>query len=454
MPAVTQQSNKQNGLVSLILLALFVLIPYIFAGATGTPNAELAGLARWHSGAEAVYCAKGATPVSYILTAELVLVAIALAGSYVLKDRLGSLGAALKQDGWYIFGLMVLIAVPFFIAWNTESSVCSRGKAFFWESVFVDVFILSILAISYNLMFGFSGIVSFGHAAFFGAGAYVTGLLMLHLAWPWWLAIVTALVIGAVIALVKGFVGLRIKGLYFALFTLAFAEVFFLLAGNRVLVNITGAEDGFTFAVPEWLDMTKNRFFCYNMTLLMLVLAFLLVRRLMNSPTGRVLVALRDNEDRAQMIGYNTFHFKLISIVIAGVIATGAGVLRGLALKGASPNVLGLDFTIDPLLMTIIGGMATFAGPILGAFSLRLVEQALRDTVLTIGATEINIGERWALILGLIFILSVMVFPQGVVGTVNNKQLNTLDGWKRLLRLKPKTTDAPAVDHQPQVNVD
>jgi branched-chain amino acid transport system permease protein len=97
--------------------------------------------------------------------------------------------------------------------------------AFFWEAVFVDVFVMAILAISYNLMFGFAGVVSFGHAAFFGLGAYNVGLLMQHLHWPWWLAILVTLLVGAVIALVKGVVGLRIKGLYFALFTLALAEI-------------------------------------------------------------------------------------------------------------------------------------------------------------------------------------------------------------------------------------
>jgi len=198
--------------------------------------------------------------------------------------------------------------------------------------------------------------------------------------------------------------------------------VFFLLAGNRILVNVTGAEDGFTFDVPDWLNATRNRFFFYYMTLVLMVLAFLLVRRLMDSPTGQVLRALRDNEERAQMVGFNTLYFKLIALVIAGVLATGAGVLRGLSLKGASPNVLGVSFTFDPLLATIIGGTGTFAGPVLGAFGLHLVEQALRDTVVTLGSLEVNIGERWALILGVLFIVIVLLFPRGVVGT--------LQGWR------------------------
>lgn len=422
-------ANDKNGraalLLSLLLLALFVLIPYAFAVAAGTPGEELTGLARWHSAAESVYCEDGLTPVSYLLAAELAVAFLLVAGAQFAGRRIRLL-AALRAHGWYLLVLFALVSVPFFVAWQTDSSVCTRGVAFFWQSIFIDVFILAILSVSYNLIFGFSGVISFGHALFFGMGAYTVGLLMLHLAWPWWLAVLAALLVSVVIALIKGFVGLRIRGLYFALFTLAFAEVFFILSGNRLLTDVTGAEDGFTFSVPDWLNMTQNRFSFYYMALALLVLSFLLVRRLINSPTGRVLRALRDNEERAQMLGYNTFHFKLIAIIVSGILAGGAGVLRGLALKGVSPNVLGLDFTITPLLMTLIGGAATFAGPVVGAFGLRLLEQFLRDTVVTLGAVEINVGEHWSLILGLIFIVSVIVFPTGIVGTVRTRFLRLL----------------------------
>lgn len=428
-------NQKYSGFVRVVVMILGLLLPYGYAVATGTADPELTGLARWHSAAESVYCADGITSVSYILVAELLVLGTAVLGASWLGDK----SKQWQTIIWYPFIFLILAALPFFVAWQTESSVCERGQAYFWESIFIDIFILSILAISYNLMFGFGGIVSFGHAAFFGTGAYAVGLFMLHLEWAWWLAVLVSLLLGAGIALLMGFVGLRIKGLYFALFTLALAEVIFLLAGNRILVDLTGAEDGFTFTVPDWLNMTQNRLFFFYMVLVMLVAAFWLVRRLMDSPTGRVLHAMRDNEDRAQMIGYNTFHFKLITIITSGVMATAAGVLRGLALKGASPNVLSLDFTMTPLLMTIIGGMGTFTGPVVGAFGLRLTEQFLRDYVLTIGGREINIGEFWAFILGVIFILSVMVFPQGIVGTWYSKQLHTRAGWLKLLRLNKRS---------------
>lgn len=408
---------RANGIINLAILAVFALIPYGLAALIGQPDADLTGLARWHSAAESVYCKNGLTPTGVILMIEITLFVAALLVAWWKARWLGTIGTALKQDGGYMLALLVLSVMPFIIAWGTDSSICTRGKAFFWESVFIDVFVLAILAISYNLMFGFSGVVSFGHAAFFGMGAYTVGLLMRHWAWPWWLAVAGSLLVGVVIALIKGVIGLRIKGLYFALFTLAFAQVFYLLAGNRLLTDITGAEDGFTFTVPDWLNATRNRLFFYYLALVIFVLAFFLVRRLMNSPTGKVLIALRDNEARAQMLGYNVFYFKLIAIVLAGLLATGAGVLRGIVLKGASPEVLSLSFTFDPLLMTIIGGQGTFAGPVIGAFGLHLIEEILRDTVLTFGGVPIKIGERWALILGMLFIVIVLVFPYGIVGT-------------------------------------
>jgi branched-chain amino acid transport system permease protein len=441
MAAATSPSSGRGAarlvpIVGSALAVILLLIPYVFSLATGEPDGSLAGLARLHSASESVFCQEGLNPMGLILMVETGLLLVAQVALTVLGDRIGTAGRAIRQQGWYVLAVMVLVALPFFVGWRTESSVCERGKAFFWQSVFIEAFILAVLTISYNLMFGFTGVVSFGHAAFFGMGAYTVGLLMKHLAWPWWAAILATLAVGVLIALIKGFVGLRIKALAFAMFTLAFAQVFFILSGNRLLVNLTGAEDGFTFDVPDFLNATKHRLFYYYLALAVLLISYWLVRRLMNSPTGRVISAQFSNEDRARMLGYNTFYYKLIAIVLAGIMATTSGILRGIVNKGASPNLLGLAFTVDPLVMTIIGGQGTFLGPVVGAFGLHLVEHLLLDAVVTIGSVQVNIGSSWALILGIIFIVTVLVFPQGIVGTWLVRRLHTADGWRRLLRIK------------------
>ncbi len=360
-----------------------------------------------------VVCAPGRN-----LPALVGLGVLALLGALWLwgRRRATPWGMTLHQHGLRLWVLTLLIFLPALLAWGTQSSACKRGAAFFWESIFIETFILAILAASYNLIFGFAGILSFGHAAFFGLGAYTVGLLMKHLAWPLGIAVLAALALGGLLGLFMSGVALRIRGLYFALFSLALAEILHLLAANRLLVNVTGAEDGFVFNVPDWINPVRHRLLFYYLALGSLCLAFIFIYRLMHSPTGRILLAIRDNEKRAQTLGYAPFWFKTFALTAGGLLATYAGVLRALLNKGASPNVLGLDFTMDPLLMTILGGTATFEGPILGAFLLRLAEHLLRNAVLHIGPWRFNLGEHWALVLGLLFIVAVLVFPQGMMG--------------------------------------
>jgi len=423
MQTFTSRPKFVNWLLPLALI-LFLVFPFGYAAILGEGEIGSSGAAWLSSAIGSVACAKGLTPVSIIMLLELALAIIVVGLAFLMVKRTGWVGSLLREQGAQYIILFLLITIPFLIAWQTDSSVCTRGKSFFWQSVFVETFTLAALAISYNLIFGFAGVISFGHAAFFGVGTYAIGLLMLHLEWPIALAVLATLVISISMGLLVSVIALRIRGLYFSIFTLVFAEIFYVLAQNRIMADITGAEDGFTFSVPDWINATKNRLAFYYLALVFLVFCYLLVKRLINSPTGRVLHAIRDNEDRALMLGFNTFKYKTLAIVLAGVLASGAGILRGLLNKGASPNVLGVSYTIDPLLMTLIGGAGTFSGPVVGAFLLRLVEQFLRDTVLTIGALQVNIGERWFLILGILFVLSVIIFPKGIVGTVQ-------DQWRR-----------------------
>jgi len=198
-PSVKKGSSE--ALVALILILLAILIPYSLALAIGEADADLAGLAALHSRAESVYCEDGLTPSGAILIVETGLFAlVTLAAQW--RAGFGVIGNVFKKYGVSLAVALLLVAIPFIIAWRTDSSVCSRGKAYFWESIFIDAFILSILAISYNLLFGFSGIISFGHAAFFGMGAYVVGLVIKHLEWPWWAAVLVALLVGVLIALI------------------------------------------------------------------------------------------------------------------------------------------------------------------------------------------------------------------------------------------------------------
>ncbi len=383
--------------------------------ATWAPPLVVAGMTAFREGRslDDVLCAPGATPFSVTGVAVLTALLLGVVGARRWPEPWQGW---VERHGWRLWTVSLLMLMPYVLAWLTRSSACRRGPAFFWESIFIETFILALLAVSYNLVFGFAGILSFGHAAFFGLGAYVTGLLMKHLGWNLFLSAAAALLTGALLGLFMSLVALRTRGLYFALFSLALAEVIHLLARNRILVHITGAEDGFVFAVPAWINPVRHRLLFYYLALASLVAAFAFVYRLVLSPTGRVFLALRDNETRAQMLGFGPLGYKTFALVISGVLAAYAGVLRALLNKGASPNVLSLDFTMDPLLMTILGGTATFDGPVVGAFLLRFMEHLLRNARLRVGPWAVNLGEHWALLLGLLFIAAVLLFPQGLMG--------------------------------------
>src|SRR5690606_30958707 len=269
----------------------------------------------------------------------------------------------LRSNGLMILILVGLLLFPFVVGWLTDSSpfgvprgdrMIMRGESVRWQAVLIELFILSILAMSYNLMFGFTGVVSFGHALFFGLGGYILGMALEYTSLDTGTALVVgafaAIVICGLIGLLIGLVSLRLKGVYFAIFTLAVSEMFFIFFGRLAL---TRAEDGFSISeLPVWIDPSQSRLNYYYLVLALFVFTFIFIRRMINSPTGAVFKAIRENEERAQALGYHTLRFKLLSILIARMIAAGAGMLQILLNKKVGPEILSVTYTVDPLLMT------------------------------------------------------------------------------------------------------
>lgn len=273
------------------------------------------------------------------------------------------------------------------------------------------IFIAGIFAMSYNLLLGYTGIVSFGHALFFGSGAYIIGLMLKGGAGliSVFVGIAAALAFGLVVALIIGVLSLRVRDVYFAMITLAFGELFFIAALK--LRSFTGGEDGFSFGVPQVL---QDRVLFYYLTLLTFILILWLMRIFVSSPAGAVLQAIRENEQRAAALGYDVFRYKLFSTVVAGVMASLAGVLYGLQQRFVSASVLGLDRTMDALLMTIIGGSGTLYGPIVGSALISFVHEWFSSL-----ARINSIFERWLILFGIVYILIVLFFPGGLVRAFN-----------------------------------
>lgn len=362
------------------------------------------------------------------------------------------------RDNWlFILFVGVMIVLPHAIGWFTDSSpfgvergsrIIMRGRSAFWQSILIEVFVLAILVMSYNLMFGFTGVISFGHALFFGLGGYTIGML-----WQFTnidpnlgllLGVLLTIAITGTIGFLIGLVSLRLRGIYFAIFTLGVAEMVWIYVGRWAY---TGGEDGFSIArLPDWIDPSQSRLNLYYIGLVLFALTFIFIYLLVKSPTGSVFQAIRENEERAKTIGYNTLRYKLFSITVASVMAGLAGLLHAILNKKLGPEMFGVSHTVDALLMTIIGGVGTFTGPVLGASSLHISDVLLRDADITIDLLlfEFNVGESWILILGLIFILVVMVFPYGIVGTIYRVR-----SWLSSKLSRKAQGETPVVQGQP-----
>ncbi|MGD6833762.1 branched-chain amino acid ABC transporter permease [Sutcliffiella halmapala] len=277
--------------------------------------------------------------------------------------------------------------------------------------MFTQIFLFAIFAMSYDILLGYTGIVSFGHAMFFGIGAYSTGVMLKHFdstIATLLLAVLVGAVIAAVISYLVGMLSLRLKSHFYAMLTLAFSGLFLVVAEKWR--SLTFGNDGFTFSIP---DPLKDRMTLYFVALIMMAVIFLLLRRFTLSPLGRVLQAIRENENRTESLGFHVLHYKVIASVVAGVVASFAGSLYVLTLRFVNTSVFAVDVTLDALLMTIIGGVGTLVGAILGAGLIEFAHHWLTDL-----AKVHWIFERWIIFFGILYILVVMFFPQGIIGTV------------------------------------
>lgn len=287
--------------------------------------------------------------------------------------------------------VLVLLLIPFLLS-------------SYYTFLVVRIYGLSILGIGFNLLFGYTDLPSFGHAAFYGLGAYGFAISLQYYPDSMLLAIVLALVAAVVYGTVVGAISSRGRGVYFALLTFAFAQILYEI-GFRTN-ELTGGSDGLLVAVPELLGiLTINQFSLYYLSLGLLVVALVTAKRLVESPFGKVLQAIRFNEDRAKAVGYPTRQVLVTIFVISTVFAAIAGILLAMRNSFVSPSVLYFEISIDVLIITIIGGLGTLSGPIVGAVFLVFIQELLADFA--------DIG---ILVKGIVFIAIVLYAPEGIVG--------------------------------------
>lgn len=299
-----------------------------------------------------------------------------------------------------------------------------------------------VLVASYDLLIGYTGIVSFAHTMFFGIGAYGVGLGF-DSPTPSWgamaLGLAAALALTLVLAFIIGLFALRVRAIFYAMITLAVASSFAVLASQ--MSDWTGGEDGKTFDVPDLLSpanefgefmgrILDGKVLTYYLVFFCALLIFLALLRIVNSPFGRVLQAIRENEFRAEALGYRTVLYRIAANCIGAIAAALAGALMALWLRYVGPKTtLGFEVMTDILLIVVIGGMGTMYGSVIGAALFILANNYLKSLMAQAAGAVAGVPllgaalhpDRWLLWLGILFILAIYFFPNGIVGKFRQK---------------------------------
>ena len=326
--------------------------------------------------------------------------------------------------------VLAVVLVALFLALALTPVLIPGAKAL---NVAAKILVFVVLVASFDLLLGYTGIVSFAHTMFFGIGAYGIAIASTRLGAGWssiLAGLVVALLLSFVLALLIGLFSLRVKAIFFSMITLAVAAAFQTLASQ--LSELTGGEDGLSFRMPEMLspsyqltESIDGRMLTYYLLFVVTVVLFVAMLRIVNSPFGRVLQAIRENEFRAEAIGYRVVYFRTMSSILSALFATLAGAMLAIWLRYNGPDTsLSFEIMLDVLLIVVIGGMGTIYGAFLGA-GIFVVAQSYLQDLLKVGSDATSAlpwlsallsPDRWLLWLGLLFVLSVYYFPTGIVG--------------------------------------
>ncbi len=295
---------------------------------------------------------------------------------------------------------------------NTKLNLILLAIALVAPAIFYPVFLAKILcfalfACAFNLLLGYAGLLSFGHAAFLGTGGYVTGYLMINTGLSPELAIILGMIAGGMLGAIFGKLAVKREGIYFAMVTLALAQLVFFF---YLQAPFTNGEDGMQGvprgAVFGLVDLTNN-FAMYYFVLAIFILGYWLINRTVHSPFGQVLKAIRENEDRAISLGYEVNRYKWVAFIISAALASLAGSTKALVFNLASLTDVHWHMSGEVILMTLVGGVGTMLGPILGAGLVVSMQNYLSGG---------ELGNYIHIIMGIVFVVCVLSFRSGIVG--------------------------------------
>jgi branched-chain amino acid transport system permease protein len=287
-----------------------------------------------------------------------------------------------------------------------------------YEALAINILIFGLFAMGFNLLFGYMGLLSFGHAAFLGIGSYLTGIGIVHYGMPWGIAILVGIIGAAIGGLIMGYLAIRTRGIYFSMVTLALGQIVYYIFYKAE--SLTGGENGLRGVRVDHFNILGipvdflNPLTKYYVILFFVVIAIWLISRILSSPLGAVMEAIRENEKRAAACGFDVARTKLLVFVLSAAICGLAGSLRALHLSIVPIDSLHYLQSGQAVMMSILGGMGTFFGPFVGA----AVMLYLEDVVTTF-------TKHWMAVVGLVFMFFVLFFPKGIWGTILSKlQIN------------------------------
>jgi branched-chain amino acid transport system permease protein len=276
----------------------------------------------------------------------------------------------------------------------------------FWVHVAVEILILGLFAVSFNMIFGYMGQLSFGHAAYYGVGAYATGLLMVKASVPLPICLLVSMIAAGICAMIFGYFCVRLTGIYFAILTLAFGQLMYYIIFQWY--SFTGGDDGLQGIIPP--DLLFGATSYYYFALFIVTLALIVMWYISKSPFGYTMRAIRENADRTRFLGINVRRYMLINFVIAGMFAGLAGGLLGPFNRSVAPDLCNWHQSGIPVFMTVIGGPLGFLGPMIGSVIYTFLM-----------AFVTGFTEYWPLTIGLIIIFVVLFMPGGVLGLMEKR---------------------------------
>jgi branched-chain amino acid transport system permease protein len=299
----------------------------------------------------------------------------------------------IKKSWWLILLIIIFTVAPTFLSE-------------FYLTVLCEALVMSMLALSFNLLFGYMGQLSFGQAAFYGLGGYTVAMLVTKVHFNFWLSIIAGVLVASVIGLIVGYFCVRLRGIYFAVLTLAFGQLIFFIVFKWH--NFTGGDDGIQGIFPP--EFLKSPIAYYYFILIVFLISAIVLWKMIHSPFGQTIISMRENSERTEFLGINIARYQLIAFVIAAAIAGLAGAIWVPFYRSVAPSYLTWIKSGEPVMAAILGGPSLFFGPILGMFIMTFFHSWV-----------LGFTVYWPVVMGALILIIIFLLPGGILGFIQEK---------------------------------